>query len=388
MQTENSFSRREWLRTSLCALGLGLMSLQVSAQESAAGLKVYFGTSGKDTKGIYFSKFDPATGKLTAAELAAETPAPGFLALHPDGDKLYAVTRQDKEPVVTGYKIGPKGELTVINSSPIEGGAAAHVSVHPSGKFVLTAQYGGGTTALLPLSKEGVLGKSQVSQHEGGSKVVAGRQEAPHPHWTGFSPDQKYAFVPDLGLDGIVIYKIEDLETAPKIVKHGFAASEAGGGARHMRFSHDGKFIYLLNELTLSVTTFAWDAAKGEAKLMSTVPTLSEEQKNAEDFNSAAEILVHPSDKFVYSSNRGHDTVSVFKTHPSEGKVELIQIQPVRGAFPRNINMDPSGKWLLAAGADSNTVSVHQIDQETGKLKYITQRVINVPGPICILFVP
>ena len=153
-----------------------------------------------------------------------------------------------------------------------------------------------------------------------------------------------------------------------------------------MKFSPDGKFIYLLNELSLSVTSFAWDAAAGTATLIATVPALSEAVKAKEAFNSAAEILVHASGKFVYSSNRGHDTVTVYHADPATAVLQVIQVQPVRGAFPRNIALSPDGGWLLAAGADSNTVAVHRVNQTTGELTYQTKGVINVPAPICTVF--
>ena len=153
-----------------------------------------------------------------------------------------------------------------------------------------------------------------------------------------------------------------------------------------MRFSKDGKFIYLLNELSLSTSVFSWDAAKGEATLVSTTPTLSEETKAGETHNSAAEILVHPEGPFVYSSNRGHDTVTVYRTADGGAALEVIQVQPIRGAFPRNINLDPTGKWLLAAGADSHTIAVHAVDPDTGRLTYQRGAIIHVPAPICILF--
>ena len=246
-------------------------------------------------------------------------------------------------------------------------------------------QYGGGSVALFPLDATGRLGAAKLSRHQGGSNVVPARQNAPHPHWCGFSPDGKFALVPDLGMDGIVIYRVN--ANAPSIERHGFAASVKGGGPRHMRFSPDGKFIYQLNELTSSVTTFAWDAAAGSARLLATVPALTEAQMAKESFNAAAEILVHPSGRAVYSSNRGHDTVTVFKADPATASLKVVQLQPVRGAFPRNINLAPGAGWLLAAGADSNTVSVHKVDPSTGELTYQRGGIINVPGPICILFV-
>ncbi len=345
---------------------------------------VYFGTGGPGAKGIYRADFDTATGKLTPAELAAEIGSPGFLALHPAGDKLYAVANFPGGPGAIGYRIGPKGSLEPINTAPTGNGGGAHLAVHPSGKFLLTAQYGGGSVALFPLDEAGRLGAATLTRHEGGSRVVKGRQDSPHPHWCGFSSDGKFALVPDLGLDGIVIYRI-NLQV-PSLERHGFAASVPGGGPRHLRFSPDGKFIYLLNELSLSVTSFAWDAAKGTTRLLATVPALSEAAKSKEAFNSAAEILVSRDGRFVYSSNRGHDTVTVYRADPATSALKVIQVQPIRGAFPRNINLAPAGDWLLAAGADSNTVSVHKVDPKTGELTYQTKGVINVPAPICILF--
>ncbi len=358
--------------------------LTLTASALAEPQSVYFGTGGKGAKGIYRGTFDAAKGRLTPVSLAAEIGSPGFLAEHPAGGKLYAVARWGKSAGVVGYEIKPKGELVEFTRQINPDGGGAHVAVHPSGKFLLTAQYGGGSIAFFPLDGKGGLGKPVVHEHKGGSKVVAGRQNSPHPHWCGFSPDAKYAFVPDLGTDQIHIYRIA--KNLGSISPHGLAQSVPGGGPRHMRFSIDGKFIYLLNELSLSVTTFAWDAKAGTAKRLSTTPSLSEGAKAAESFNSAAEILVHPSGKFVYSSNRGHDSVTVYQADRTTGKLEVVQVQPIRGAFPRNINLDPTANWLLAAGADSGTVAAHRIDPKTGKLTYQRGVITQVPSPICILF--
>jgi 6-phosphogluconolactonase len=273
----------------------------------------------------------------------------------------------------------------MINSAPTGDGGAAHIAVHPSGKFLLTAQYGGGSVAVFPLDGNGRLGAPQLIKHQGGSGVVKPVQEKPHAHWVGFSPDGRYALVPDLGLDGIAIYQV-NLQ-APALEKHRFAPSVPGGGPRHMRFSPDGKFIYLLNELSSSVTTFAWDAASGTAKQLANYPALSAEVKAKEMMNAAAEILVHPTGQYVYFSNRGNDTVTVYRADPATAALQVIQVQPIRGAFPRNIALSPDAGWLLAAGADSNTISVHKVNPSTGELTYQTKGVINVPAPICILFV-
>lgn len=350
----------------------------------AEELQVYFGTGGPGADGIYRARFDTVNGRLSKAERATELDAPGFLALHPDGDKIYAVAGFEGGPGVAGFRIAEDGVLEPINRALIGDGGGAHVAVHPSGRFLLTAQYGGGSVALFPLDRDGRLGKAQLTRHEGGSRVFGKRQDSPHPHYCGFSPDGRFALVPDLGLDKVVIYQVD--ADAPSIKPHGFAEALPGSGPRHLKFSADGKFIYLLNELSLSVTTFAWDAGAGTARRLGTVPSLSEEAKSKEAFNSAAEIVVHPVGRFAYSSNRGNDTVTAYRVDRSGGELEVIQLQPVRGAFPRNINLSPCGEWLLAAGADSNTVSVHRVNPETGLLTYQTKSVINVPAPICIVF--
>ena len=349
----------------------------------AEPIDVFFGTGGAGAEGIYHSTFNPDNGKFSSVKLAAKIGSPGFLTLHPNGKILYSVGRWETGTGAVGYHIN-KGELKEFTRMACPDGGGCHIAVHPSGKFLLTAQYGGGSVALFPLDPSGKLGEPTVTEHEGGSKVVERRQQSPHPHWTGFSPDGKYALVPDLGLDQIVIYKVDP--SKPAISPHGVGQSVPGGGPRHLRFSTDGKFIYLLNELTLSVTTFAWDAAKGTANPLTTEPALSVQDKEGETFNSSAEILVHPNGRFVYSSNRGHDSVSVYRANSKSGKLKVVQVQPVRGAFPRNINLSPNASWLLAAGADSNTVAAHRVDPETGKLTYQRGSIVNVPSPICILF--
>ncbi len=347
-------------------------------------IDVYFGTGGRDAKGIYRAAFDTETGKLSPAALAAEIPGPGFLAWHPDGDKLYAVARIDGGPGVAGFRVGADGGLTKFTGSPIGDGGGTHIAVHPSGEFLLTAQYGGGSVAFFPLDPGGALGAATLHEHEGGSGVVGNRQDSPHPHWCGFSPDGRYAFAPDLGTDNIHIYQIaaDNGSMAP----HGLAASVPGGGPRHMRFSADGRFIYLLNELSLSVTTFAYDAGAGTAERLTTTPALPEEVKAKEAFNSAAEILVHPDGRFVWSSNRGNDSITCYRADPATGELAVTEVEPIRGAWPRNINIDPAGRWILAAGADSDTIAVHGIDPETGELTFQTKSIIKVPSPICVLF--
>ena len=364
----------------ICALYFVVML--VFGVATAAPQDVYFGTGGKEAKGIYRAKFDPGKGKLSGIELAAEIKGPGFLALHPDKEHLYAVASGK----VAAFEIVEGGGLKFLNQAEIGDGGAAHLAVHPTGKLVITAQYGGGSVAVFPIGPGGEVGeRSQLLEHEGGSKVVGNRQDSPHPHWCGFSADGKFAFVPDLGMDGIVVYAVEPGDGgALELRQVDVAMSVPGGGPRHMRFSVDEKFVYLLNELSLSVTTFAYDG--GKLKRLGTVPALSDEVKAKETFNSASEILVHPNGKFVYSANRGNDSVTAYLANPATGELKVTEVEPIRGAWPRNINLDPSGRWLLAAGANSNTIAVFSIDQESGELAFSRGNVWNVPGCICILF--
>lgn len=345
---------------------------------------VYFGTIGRDAEGVYRAKFDPEKGKLSELQLAAPVDRPGFLAFHPERHTLYAVARSEKVPSVVAYRILVDGALERLNAVPTNDDNGAHIAVHPSGKFLMTAQYRNGSVALFPIAADGQVGeRSQWIQHEGGSGVVPHRQSAPHPHWVGFSPDGRFALVPDLGTDQIVVYRVNP--DSPQLEPAGFAETVPGGGPRHLRFSRDGRFVYLLNELTLSVTTFGYDPQSGALERLSTTPTLSEAVKAKELFNSASEILVHPNGRFIYTGNRGNDSVTVFEANLDTGELSVVEVEPIRGSWPRNISMDGAGAWLFAAGMRSNTVSIFTIDPETGELSFPAGKIMNAPSVSCIL---
>ncbi len=359
--------------------------------ESSVGeqFDVWVGTTRHEqteSKGIYHARFDAEKGRLTKPTLVAEIESPGFLTLDPTESILYATGRQHESDSLSAYRIGRKNQATrlvLINSQPIGDGGAAHLATDRTGKLLLSAQYGGGSLAVFPLKEDGSIGKrTQLLKHKGGSGIVAKRQEAPHPHWVGTSPNNRFAFVPDLGLDRVVIYRIDD--TNSQLTRHGEGVAPAGAGPRHMKFHPNGKFIYLLNELALSVTVFTYDVEQGTMTPIQTIPTLSKEAKAKEPFVSASEIRVHPSGDFVYAATRGHDSITVFRTQ-ADGKLKLVEIEPVRGSWPRNFNLDPTGKWLVVAGRDSNTLSVFAIDPSSGELSY-SGHTAPVPNPICVLF--
>lgn len=356
--------------------------------EQANRVDVWIGTSPrKPSEGIYHCLLDTSSGKLTEPQLAAEISGPGFLALHPDEHHLYAVGKLEGVPSVVAYRIvehGGKSRLELDNALPIGDGTAAHVAVDATGKMLLTAQYGGGSVAAFSLKADGSLDRAtNLIKHEGGSRVVPGRQDAPHAHWVGFSPDNRFAFVPDLGLDKVVIYKVDP--QMAQLTFHGYGEVPAGGGPRHMKFHPNGKNIYVLNELALSVTVFDYKPDTGTMIAKQTIPTVASELLEKETFKSASEIRVHPSGKFVYSANRGHDTITAFRVDPTTNELSVIEVEPVRGATPRNFNLDPSGRWLLAAGQDSHTLASFAVNTETGELTYNRSNV-TAPSAICVLF--
>lgn len=356
----------------------------------AESIDVWFGTGtsrGGLSQGIYHARFDTNSGKLSRVGLAAEAENPGFLTLHPTKEILYSTGGPQGSGTVSAFRIvtGNDGStLEFMNSQQVGDGSATHLSTDHEGKVLLTAQYGGGSTAIFPLADDGsIQPRAQLVKHEGGSGVVPGRQESSHAHWAGVSPDNRFAFVPDLGLDKVVIWKLE-LEK-PGISPHGFGICPPGGGPRHMKFHPNGDVIYVLNELALTVTAFHYDAAAGTMTPFQTIETISEEAKAKEVFNSASEIRVHPNGKFVYAANRGNDTVTAFGVDPATYELSFIDRVPVRGGHPRNFNLDPTAKWLLAAGRDSHTVAIFSVDDESGVLTF-TGDIAMVPSPICVLF--
>ena len=380
----------------LCFAWTLLVAATLVGSQPAAGeaIDVWFGTStpkggpdGVRSKGIYHAKFDTQTGKLSDSALAAEINSPGFLAKHPTAQILYSIGNVDGKPAVAAFEIETKGnnsKLCLLNTAEIGDGGAAHICVDRLGKFLITAQYGSGSTALFALNEDGSIDKKlQIQKHQGGSGVVGKRQDKPHAHWAGTSPDNRFVFVPDLGMDKVVIYKLD--ADAGQLKPHGFGICPPGGGPRHMKFDPSGEFIYVLNELALSVTVFSYDSAAGTMEPLQTIQTLSDEVKARETFNSASEIRVHPSGKFLYTANRGHDSISVFTIDTNTKKLTFVEWEPIRGAWPRNFNMDPTGKWIIVAGQESNTATVFAIDQSTGELTFNRQTTM-VPTSICVEF--
>ena len=376
------------MKVTLTTLGLAVATL-TSASAGDQHL-VYFGcyTNAKSgSKGIYVSKFDSAKGELSEPELAVEISSPSFLAIHPSKRFLYAVG----EMSVPGQKGGglsafsisvPDGKLKLLNQVSSVGAGPCHVSVDKNGMMAMIANYGGGSVASYQIGPTGSLCEAATFVQHEGSSVDPKRQAGPHGHSINPSPDNKYAFACDLGLDKVLIYKLDP--ASGKMTAHGHANVPPGSGPRHFAFHPSGKFAFVNNEMLMTVTSFAYDALKGALTPIETVSTLPEADRGKAGF-STAETVVHPNGKFVYVSNRTHDTIAVFNCDAATGKLSLIQNASAEGKIPRNFCLDPSGKWMIVAHQDSNSAALLSVDQATGKLAF-TGKKISVGGSVCVRF--
>ena len=333
---------------------------------------------------IYHGEIDNSTGAIT---LLGKTPCednPSYLSLHPTGKYLYAVSEtntHDGGGAVSSFAVdADSGALTPMNLQPT-GGSPCHNTVDASGQFVLSANYGGGSVAMHPIASDGSLGEmADFKQHEGSS--VTERQSEPHAHSINVDPANKRAYCADLGLDKVLVYKVNK-KGKLKANDPPFAKTQPGGGPRHLNFHPSGKFAYVNLEMTSKVTVFAHDGKTGALNEIQTVSTLP---KDFTGNNSTAEIRVHPNGKFVYCSNRGHDSIAVFAIDEKSGKLTLVEREPSGGKTPRNFCIDPSGAFLLVANQNTNNVVVFRIDRNTGSLSP-TGSSIESPKPVCVRFV-
>ena len=339
-------------------------------------------------RGIYRARFDPVTGALTDVALAAKLANPTFLAIAPNRRVLYAVSEIEEfngqlGGSVSAYAIDAStAALTLLNQQPTRGTFTCHVSVDATNRVVMVANYGSGSMAVYPVEADGRLGPLSDFVQHAGSGPNPQRQQGPHAHQIVLSPDNRFVLVNDLGADKVFVYQLDAAQgkltpnhTAP------FASLHAGAGPRHLDFHPNGKFVYVINELDATVTMFDFDAAQGILTARQTLSTLP--PGSAAD-KSCADIHVHPTGKFLYGSNRGHDSIAMFRIHQSTGLLTAIGHEPTQGGQPRNFAIDPSGRFLLAENQDSDTVVSFRIDPERGTLKP-AGHVAQVPTPVSSL---
>jgi len=365
---------------------IALFSLATLSTVSAKSLPVYFGTytgGGNSSKGIYRSMLDLGTGKLSDPILATETRNPSFLEIHPDGKFLYAVSESGGAGSVSAYAIDKNtGNLQFLNQQPSGGRGPCHVSIDHEGKNVLVANYGSGSASVIPIKSNGRLGEPTGFIQHTGSSVNPRRQKEPHAHSINVSPDNRFAFVADLGIDKVMIYKLDTEKGTIESNSPPFARVKPGAGPRHFAFHPDRKNAYVINELDYTVTAFAYKPASGTLTDIQTITTVPNEFDGS---NSCAEVRVHPSGKFLYGSNRGHDSIAVYRIDQVKGTLTFVEHETDDIKTPRNFNIDPTGKFCLVANQGSDSVVVFRINQKTGALKP-TGHKISVGRPVCVRF--
>ena len=352
-------------------------------------LLIYVGTytSGK-SEGIYLYRFNLASGELKHVSTTKGVKDPSFLALSLNRRFLYAVNEVEefenkKSGALSAFAIDQKtGALKLLNQKPTLGGAPCYVVVDKTGKFVLVANYVGGNVAVLPVSGDGSLGDASDLKQGSGSGINTERQEGPHAHCVLLDQSNRFAYACDLGTDKIMIFRFDSRRG--KLTPHStpWAQLKPGAGPRHLTFHPSGKYAYVINELHATITAFANDRSSGNLNEVQTVATLPP------DFtapNTSADIHISPDGRFLYCSNRGHDSIAAFKIDQRSGELTFVAHESTRGNAPRNFAIDPTGEFLLVANQKSDNIVVFRRDKDTGRLS-ATGHVAEVPSPVCLKF--
>ncbi len=343
-------------------------------------------TSKTDSKGVYAYEFDAETGKLTLKGVAAETPDPSFVLVHPSGKYAYAANEGEKKSMVTAFAIDAKAaKLTQLNQLPALGESPCYLSLDKTGKYLFVANYSSGSIAVFPILADGRLGEHTAAVQHHGSGPNRKRQEGPHAHWIEASPDNRFVLVADLGLDEIVSYRFDAAKGTLMPNDPPFTKLAPGAGPRHGVFSMDGKFFYVVSEMNATVTAFAYDAGKGTLKDFQVVSTLP---KGFQGRNDDAEIAIHPDGKWLFASNRGHDTIAVFAVDPASGMLRPAGEFPTGGKEPRHFAIDPTGRFLLVENQLSNSIVVFRIDPAMVPGATQVSKTEGVPSPVCLAFLP
>lgn len=358
-----------------------LLMTSLSQPTAATQQTLYIGTS-EPGAGIYASTLDLETGAFTTPREVGQAPRPGFLALHPQLPMLYTVAREQGQPSggIRALQINSATlELTPSSQQSSGDENATHLIVDPKGRAIIVANYGGGSTSILPLTEAGeLLPLTSLIKHEG-SSVHPHRQGEPHAHGVAMDVAGKFACVADLGTDEVIVYRVTDEQ---KLERHSAWKANPGAGPRHLALHENGKWMYCINELDSTMVALAFDDQAGTLSELQTVSTLP---SDFDQPSSTAEVVIHPSGKYLYGSNRGHDSTAAFAIDQQTGKLTLIEIEPTQGGHPRFIGIEPSGKYLIAANRDADNLVSFAIDPDTGALAP-TGHQAETPKPICVVF--
>jgi 6-phosphogluconolactonase len=353
-------------------------------------------TGASHSKGIYVSRFQPATGKVSQPELAAEIANPSFLAVHPNLRFLYVATEGpnlDYESYVSAFAIDPStGKLHLLNTLPTGGASTCYLSIDKTGRYVLMASFGSSSVTVLRIKDDGSLGEQTAFMKHLGKGKDPFFQARAHPHSIDVSPDNRYAVVSDLGVDKVFVYRFDAATGALSPDNPPFVDADPGSGPRHFVFDAAGRFGYSVQEMSGFVSVLAWDPSKGTLTKVQDAKTL------APDFvgtNDSAEIAIHPNGKFLYESNRhfrapnlfGPDTIGVFSIDPEKGRLSEVEQVAPGGTTPRSFAIDPTGAYLFSANQTSGNVRVFRIDSNTGRLTPSSTD-LKLDVPVCIVFVP
>ena len=378
------------LRSCLSGTLLALLVVWPAQPADSGSYLMYVGTyTNGPSKGIYGYRFSPTTGTITPLGAEGETANPSFLVIHPNRRFLYAVNENpgNNEPgnSVTAFTLDTKtGKLGLLNRVTTKGSGPCHLVVDKTGKILIVANYGSGSVASFPIEPDGRLGEASGFVQHQGSSVNPARQKGPHAHCIAISPDNRFVLVADLGLDQVLVYRLDAKTGALTPNDPPFASVTPGFGPRHLAFHPNGKFVYLINEMGEKVTTFSYDSARGSLKELQTVSALP---ANFTGQSTAAELVVDHSGKFVYGSNRGDDSIAVFAVDKAAGTLSLVQHAPTQGKTPRNFAVDPTGAYLFAANQNTGNIVIFRVDASTGKLTPTGQTITDAPAPVCIVFV-
>jgi 6-phosphogluconolactonase len=393
MRSDEGMMETQHLCTVLAGLLAPLVLIPGDAATAAAKDQyvVYIGTYNvRNSKGIYAYRFDVATGRLTSLGLAAETMNASFFVVHPNHRFLYAVNEVSNNEgrssgAVSAFAIAPKsGKLTLLNQVSSGGAEPCYISLDKTGKYVLVANYTGGSVAVFPILEDGRLGAASAFVQHSGSSVNHERQEGPHAHSINPSPDNRFAIAADLGLDQLLVYRFDATRGTLAPNNPPFARVNPGAGPRHLAFHPNGRFAYVVNEMQSTVTAFSYEASSGVLNQLQTISTLP---KSFVGTNDDAEVQVYPSGKFLYASNRGHDSLAVFSIDTTKGTLSPSGDVPTQGKTPRNFAIDPTGSYVFAANQDSDNMVVFRVNPETGGLTP-TGQMVEVPSPVRVAFLP